>query len=88
MTFSINLFLLGDTNALSNWEIKDNSPLAILMVLFSLITAIYLMNLLIGLLSNNIEKNNNRVSYLMQKAKVFIKCHIFTTIFFLSYNNK
>ena len=64
--------LIGDSNALSNWEYKNNPPLAILMVLFSLLIAVYLMNLLIGLLSNAIDKDNNRVSYLVQKAEVFI----------------
>ncbi|SRR6266498_610180 len=89
MIFSINLFLIGDSNALSNWEIKDNPPLALLMVLFSIITAVYLMNLLIGLLSNAIEKDNNRISYLMQKAKVFIKynIYIYITFFLIMYNN-
>ncbi|CAI2190288.1 18119_t:CDS:2, partial [Funneliformis geosporum] len=52
-----------DSNALSNWEYKNNPPLTILMVLFSLLIAVYLMNLLIGLLSNAIEEDNNRVSY-------------------------
>src|ERR1043165_4256356 len=66
----ISFFLIGDSNSLSNWEYKDNPPLAILMVLFSIITAVYLMNLLIGLLSNAIEKDNNRTSYLMNKATV------------------
>ncbi len=62
--------LIGDSNALSNWEYKNNPPLAILMVLFSILTGIYLMNLLIGLLSNAIEKDNNRTSYLIKKAEV------------------
>jgi len=45
------------------------------MVLFSLLIAVYLMNLFIGLLGNAIQRDNNRVSYLMQKAEVFIKYH-------------
>ncbi|CAG8649705.1 16892_t:CDS:2 [Funneliformis mosseae] len=60
---SMYLYLIGDPNALSNWEYKNNSQLTILMVLFSLLIAVYLMNLLIGLLSNAIEEDNNRVSY-------------------------
>ncbi|CAG8518084.1 11623_t:CDS:2 [Funneliformis mosseae] len=67
--FSTYLFLTGDSSAFSNWEYKNNTSLAILMFLFSLTIAVYLMNLLIGLLSNAIEKDNNRASYFKQKAK-------------------
>ncbi|EXX68307.1 hypothetical protein RhiirA1_429054, partial [Rhizophagus irregularis] len=35
------------------------------------------MNLLIGLLSNAIEEDNNRVSYLMQKAEVLAEIELF-----------
>src|ERR1043165_1485064 len=62
--------LSGDSSALSNWEYKNNGPLVVLMTIFSSLMAVYLMNLLIGLLSNCIEQDNNRVSYLVQKAKV------------------
>ena len=47
-----------------------------LAVLFSFITVIYLTNLFIGLLSNAISDYNDRVPYLVQKAKVRIKDHI------------
>jgi len=72
MIYSIYFFLIGDSRTLSKWEYKDNPTLAILMVLFSLLISVYLMNLLIGLLSNAIDQDNNRVSYLVQKAEVFI----------------
>jgi hypothetical protein len=62
--------LLGDSSALTNWTYVDHAPLALLIVLFSLLIVVYLMNLLIGLLNNAIEKDNNRVSYLKQKAEV------------------
>src|SRR5688572_9369163 len=68
--------LIGDPNALPNWEYKENPFLIILMILFSLLIAVYLMNLLIGLLNMHLcmyTKENNRVSYLIQKAEVFIK---------------
>jgi len=65
-------FLIGDSSTLSNWEYKENPFLVTLMVLFSLLIAVYLMNLLIGLLNMHIEKDNNRVSYLVKKAEVFI----------------
>ncbi|PKK60164.1 hypothetical protein RhiirC2_871032, partial [Rhizophagus irregularis] len=67
--FAMYLFLTGDSSALFNWPYADNPSIAILIVLFSLLIVIYLMNLLIGLLSNAIEEDNNRVSYLMQKAE-------------------
>ncbi|CAG8481951.1 5791_t:CDS:2 [Funneliformis mosseae] len=62
----------GDSNALPNWEYLDNPKLTILMVLFSLLIAVYLMNLLIGLLSNAIDEDNNRASYFMQKARFLV----------------
>ena len=62
--------LLGDSSALSNWSYVDNPSLAILIVLFSLLIVVYLMNLFIGLLNIAIETDNNRASYLEQKAKV------------------
>jgi hypothetical protein len=62
--------LLGDSSALTNWTYTDNAPIAILIVLFSLLVVVYLMNLFIGLLNMAIEKDNNRVSYLKQKAEV------------------
>ncbi|CAB5313302.1 unnamed protein product [Rhizophagus irregularis] len=71
------LFLAGDSSALSNWPYADNPSIAILIVLFSLLIVIYLMNLLIGLLSNAIEENNNRVSYLMQKAEILAEIELF-----------
>ncbi|CAG8648480.1 647_t:CDS:2 [Funneliformis caledonium] len=73
---SMYLYLTGDSNALPNWEYRDNSQLTILMVLFSLLIAVYLMNLLVGLLSNAIE-DNNRASYFMQKAKKLAEIELF-----------
>ncbi|RGB40342.1 hypothetical protein C1646_753407 [Rhizophagus diaphanus] len=75
--FSMYLYLIGDSNSLSNWEYGNNPPLAGLMVLFSLLIAIYLMNLLIGLLSNAIEQDNNRASYFMQKAEILSDIELF-----------
>ena len=51
-------------------ETSENSTLAVLFVILTFIIVVYLMNLFIGLLSNAIEENNNRVSFLMQKAEV------------------
>ncbi|CAG8735344.1 8182_t:CDS:2, partial [Funneliformis caledonium] len=74
---SMYLYLTGDPNALPNWEYLDNPKLTILMVLFSLLIAVYLMNLLIGLLSNAIDEDNNRASYFMQKARILEEIELF-----------
>jgi hypothetical protein len=70
------LLLLGDSEVLSNWSYISNPSLVILILLFSLLIVVYLMNLFIGLLNMAIEKDNNRVSYLLQKAKVLYKSYI------------
>ncbi|CAB4429247.1 unnamed protein product [Rhizophagus irregularis] len=75
--FAIYLFLAGDSSALSNWSYTDNPSIAILIVLFSLLIVVYLMNLLIGLLNNAIEEDNNRVSYLIQKAEILAEIELF-----------
>ncbi|CAB4492855.1 unnamed protein product [Rhizophagus irregularis] len=75
--FATYLFLIGDSSALSNWTYTENPSIAVLIVLFSLLIVIYLMNLLIGLLSNAIEEDNNRVSYLMQKAEILAEIELF-----------
>ena len=56
------------------------------MTLFSLLMAVYLMNLLIGLLSKAIKRDNNRVSYLIQKAKVFTIKSIYIYFYVLVIN--
>jgi len=69
--FFNSIYLLsGDQSALSNWTYKTNPEIVILIVLFSLLIVVYLMNLFIGLLNIAIETDNNRASYLEQKAKV------------------
>ncbi|GBC06378.1 hypothetical protein RclHR1_00680022 [Rhizophagus clarus] len=76
-TFAMYKFLTGDSSALSNWTYKDDPSLAILIVLFSFLVVVYLMNLFIGLLNNAIEKDNDRVSYLMQKAEILAEIELF-----------
>ncbi|EXX74794.1 hypothetical protein RirG_047800 [Rhizophagus irregularis DAOM 197198w] len=75
--FAMYLFLAGDSSALSNWAYIDNPSIAILIVLFSLLVVIYLMNLLIGLLNMEIGEDNNRVSYLIQKAEILAEIELF-----------
>ena len=55
---------------MSAWQPKDNPVMIVLMVLFSFIIVVYLMNLFIGLLNMAIEKDNDRASYLAEKAEV------------------
>ena len=62
--------LPGDPSALSNWTYKNSPSLVLMMILFSFLVVVYLMNLFIGLLGNAIEKNNNRISYSIQMAEV------------------
>ncbi|RGB43108.1 hypothetical protein C1646_63362 [Rhizophagus diaphanus] len=73
--FAVYLFLTGDSSAFSNWSYTSNSALAILIVLFSLLVVVYLMNLFIGLLNNAIERDE--VSYLVQKAEVLAEIELF-----------
>ncbi|GBB85856.1 hypothetical protein RclHR1_01230019 [Rhizophagus clarus] len=75
--FAMYKFLTGDSDALSNWTYVDDALLAIMIVLFSLLIVVYLMNLLIGLLNNAIEKDNNRVSFLIQKAEILAEIELF-----------
>ncbi|GET04866.1 hypothetical protein GLOIN_2v1874127 [Rhizophagus clarus] len=75
--FAMYKFLTGDSSALSNWTYTDNPSLAILIVLFSLLIVVYLMNLFIGLLNIAIDKDNNRVSYLILKAEILAEIELF-----------
>ena len=52
------------------WSPKDNPVMIILMIIFSFVIVVYLMNLFIGLLNMAIEKDNDRASYLAEKAEV------------------
>ncbi|POG77513.1 hypothetical protein GLOIN_2v796793 [Rhizophagus irregularis DAOM 181602=DAOM 197198] len=75
--FTMYLFLTGDSSALSHWSYKNNPPLVILMVSFSFLIVVYLMNLFIGLLNMAIEKDKDRVSYLIQKAEILAEIELF-----------
>ncbi|CAG8465583.1 14744_t:CDS:10 [Funneliformis caledonium] len=67
----------GDSSALTLWPYKDNKILVIFMILFSFLVVVYLMNLFIGLLNIEIEKDNNRTSYLLQKANILAEIELF-----------
>ncbi|RIA84298.1 hypothetical protein C1645_832487 [Glomus cerebriforme] len=77
---AIYLFLTGNQNSLSPWTptpSSENTILFILIVIFSFLIVIYLMNLFIGLLNMAIEKENDRASYLVQKAEVIAEIELF-----------
>ncbi|RGB36457.1 hypothetical protein C1646_758097 [Rhizophagus diaphanus] len=74
---SMYLFLTGDRNSLSAWLPDDNPLMIILMIIFSFVIVVYLMNLFIGLLNMAIEADNNRASYLEQKALILREIELF-----------
>ncbi|GBC04660.1 hypothetical protein RclHR1_00580025 [Rhizophagus clarus] len=75
--FAMYLFLTGDSSALTNWKYINNPSLVILIILFSLLIVVYLMNLFIGLLNLEIDKDYDRVSYLVQKAEILAEIELF-----------
>ncbi|POG77277.1 hypothetical protein GLOIN_2v1549244 [Rhizophagus irregularis DAOM 181602=DAOM 197198] len=54
-----------------------NIKTSLFAIYLFLIVVVYLMNLLIGLLNMAIEEDNNRVSYLMQKAEILAEIELF-----------
>jgi hypothetical protein len=73
---------LGNQNSLASWAptqtpTTENTILFILMVVFSFLVVVYLMNLFIGLLNMAIEKDNDRASYLVQKAEIIAEIELF-----------
>ncbi|GET03482.1 hypothetical protein GLOIN_2v1535699 [Rhizophagus clarus] len=66
-----------DRNSLSAWSPDENPLMIILMIIFSLVVVVYLMNLFIGLLNMAIETDNDRASYLAQKALILIEIELF-----------
>ncbi|GES97115.1 hypothetical protein GLOIN_2v1768207 [Rhizophagus clarus] len=75
--FAMYKFLTGDPSALSNWSYKDDPSLVVLIVAFSLLVVVYLMNLFIGLLNKAIDKDNNKASYLIEKAEILVEIELF-----------
>ncbi|PKC02773.1 hypothetical protein RhiirA5_424748 [Rhizophagus irregularis] len=74
---SMYLFLTGDRNSLSAWSPNDNPLMILLMIIFSFVIVLYLMNLFIGLLNMAIEADNNRASYLAQKVLILREIELF-----------
>ncbi|PKY29796.1 hypothetical protein RhiirB3_484464 [Rhizophagus irregularis] len=71
---SMYLFLTGDRNSLSAWSPDDNPLMIIMMIIFSFVIVV---NLFIGLLNIAIEADNNRASYLAQKALILREIELF-----------
>ncbi|CAJ0908416.1 2177_t:CDS:2 [Entrophospora sp. SA101] len=70
-------FLAGDNSAISPWSLQDDPYLTILVVVFSFIVVVYLMNLFIGLLSNAIEENNTDEAFFAEKARIITEIELF-----------
>ncbi|CAJ0838434.1 5695_t:CDS:2, partial [Entrophospora sp. SA101] len=70
-------FLAGGNGAFGAWVLQDDSYLTVLVVAFSFIVVVYLMNLFIGLLSNEIQHYNTNEAFLAQKAKIITEIELF-----------
>ncbi|GBC10634.1 hypothetical protein RclHR1_00980011 [Rhizophagus clarus] len=68
----------SDTGSITSLATSTNNTIIIvLMILFSFLIVIYLMNLFIGLLNTSIERDNDRASYLVQKAEILAEIELF-----------
>ncbi|PKY21288.1 hypothetical protein RhiirB3_434827 [Rhizophagus irregularis] len=74
--FTIYKIIKGDLSEFLEFAYFEPSFI-ILVVLFSLLIIIYLMNLFIELLNMAINKDNDRVSYLVQKAEILAEIELF-----------
>ncbi|CAJ0831031.1 10477_t:CDS:2 [Entrophospora sp. SA101] len=70
-------FLTGDNGAFAPWALQKDPYLTILVVIFSFIVVVYLMNLFIGLLGNEIGRYHNQEAFLAQKAKIITEIELF-----------
>ena len=69
---------LPDTGSITKLASSTNNAIiVILMILFSFLIVIYLMNLFIGLLNMAIERDNDRASYLIHKAEILAEIELF-----------
>ncbi|CAG8502841.1 8149_t:CDS:2 [Funneliformis mosseae] len=66
---AMSIFLTGDGSLFNRWPPEDNKTMIALMIIYSFIIVVFLMNLLIGLLNMAIEEDNDRVTYTVQKAE-------------------
>ncbi|CAI2177716.1 20406_t:CDS:2 [Funneliformis geosporum] len=71
------LFLTGDSSSLGSWSYQENPFMTILLVMFSFLIVVYLMNLFIGLLNLEIEGNRTHFLFILQKAKIVAEIELF-----------
>ncbi|RIB11421.1 hypothetical protein C2G38_2250159 [Gigaspora rosea] len=67
---AVYIMLTGDTNPISYWDLDNHPTLLILVIVFSFVATTYLMNLFIGMLSNEIGETKKRESYLILRAEI------------------
>ncbi|KAF0449992.1 transient receptor potential cation channel subfamily a member 1-like [Gigaspora margarita] len=73
-----NLFsLFRDTSSVSSWNLKNNWTLALLLVIFSFFTTIYLLNLFITLLGMAVDETNNEESFLQLRGEILSEIELF-----------
>ncbi|CAI2166722.1 1014_t:CDS:2 [Funneliformis geosporum] len=71
------LFLTGDSSALASWAYQENPFMTVLLVIFSFLIVVYLMNLIIGLLNLEIEGNRMHFLFKLQKAEILAEIELF-----------
>ncbi|CAI2175635.1 9470_t:CDS:2 [Funneliformis geosporum] len=71
------LFLTGDSSSFRLWSYQENPFMTILLLMFSFLVVIYLMNLFIGLLNLEIEGNRTHFLFTLQKAKMMAEIELF-----------
>ncbi|CAI2192055.1 12914_t:CDS:2 [Funneliformis geosporum] len=71
------LFLTGDSSAISSWAYQENPFMTTLLVMFSFLIVVYLMNLFIGLLNLEIENNRTHHLYMLNKANILAEIELF-----------
>ncbi|RIB00606.1 hypothetical protein C2G38_1146124 [Gigaspora rosea] len=74
---AVYIMLTGDTTPISYWDLDSDLALLILTILFSFVATIYLMNLFIGVLSNEIGETKTREAYLILRAEVLEEIELF-----------
>ncbi|CAI2200787.1 11229_t:CDS:1, partial [Funneliformis geosporum] len=70
-------FLTGDPSALGSCSYMENQFLTLLTIIFSFLVVIYLMNLFIGLLNLEIEKNKTHSKFMLRKARLLAEIELY-----------
>ncbi|RIB22914.1 hypothetical protein C2G38_928335 [Gigaspora rosea] len=74
---AVYFMLTGDTSSVSSWNLKNNWTLALLLVIFSFFTTIYLLNLFITLLGMAVDETNNEESFLQLRGELLSEIELF-----------